>query len=371
MIPFWFLPYAIACGNTVVVKPSERVPLTMQKVFALLDRLRLPPGVVNLVNGGREAVDAILDHPSIRAVSFVGSSAVARHVYSRGAAAGKRVQCQGGAKNPVVVLPDADLASASEIVADSAFGCAGQRCLAASVAITVGDARKPFIDAMRRQAPAARHRLRPGRRRADGPGDHAGEPRAHRGLDRPGGQRRRPRGRGRPPAGHGAVRATATSCARPCSKACRSRARSPARRSSDRCCRCTTSTTIDEAIAFVNSGRLRQPGVPVHDERRQRAQVPLRGGGRQRRHQCRRRGADGLLPVQRRARELLRRPARPGPRRDRVLHAGEGRRRTLAEGVVAEVLRRAGGRESGVPSTPDSPVCEVPNLAISTRSTSP
>ena len=152
MIPFWFLPYAIACGNTVLVKPSERVPLTMQKVFELLDRLGLPPGVVNLVNGGREAVDAIVDHPTIRAVSFVGSSKVARHVYSRGAAAGKRVQCQGGAKNPVVILPDADLTSASEIVADSAFGCAGQRCLASSVAIAVGDAAPPFTEAMRDRA---------------------------------------------------------------------------------------------------------------------------------------------------------------------------------------------------------------------------
>ena len=152
MIPFWFLPYAIACGNTSIVKPSERVPLTMQKVFALLEKLSLPPGVVNLVNGGREVVDAILDHPGIRAVSFVGSSAVARHVYSRGAAAGKRVQCQGGAKNPVVVLPDADIASASEIVADSAFGCAGQRCLASSFAIAVGDAARPFAEAMRDKA---------------------------------------------------------------------------------------------------------------------------------------------------------------------------------------------------------------------------
>jgi malonate-semialdehyde dehydrogenase (acetylating)/methylmalonate-semialdehyde dehydrogenase len=152
MIPFWFLPYALACGNTVVVKPSERVPLTMQKVFTLLDGLKLPPGVVNLVNGGREAVDAILDHPTVRAVSFVGSSVVARHVYSRGAASGKRVQCQGGAKNPVVVLPDADLASTSEIVADSAFGCAGQRCLASSLAIAVGDAAAPFTEAMRDRA---------------------------------------------------------------------------------------------------------------------------------------------------------------------------------------------------------------------------
>jgi malonate-semialdehyde dehydrogenase (acetylating) / methylmalonate-semialdehyde dehydrogenase len=152
MIPFWFLPYSIACGNTVVVKPSERVPLTMQKVFALLDSLHLPPGVVNLVNGGREAVDAILDHPIIRSVSFVGSSAIARHVYSRGAAAGKRVQCQGGAKNPVIVMPDADMASASEIIADSAFGCAGQRCLASSFAVAVGDASRSFTEAIGERA---------------------------------------------------------------------------------------------------------------------------------------------------------------------------------------------------------------------------
>ncbi|HVB87385.1 MAG TPA: CoA-acylating methylmalonate-semialdehyde dehydrogenase [Candidatus Dormibacteraeota bacterium] len=152
MIPFWFMPYALACGNTVVLKPSERVPFTMQKVFALIDTLGLPPGVLNLVNGGREAVDAILEHPEVRAVSFVGSSATARYVYSRAAAAGKRVQCQGGAKNPVVVLPDADFNTASEIVADSAFGCAGQRCLAASVAIAVGEASKPFGTAMRHKA---------------------------------------------------------------------------------------------------------------------------------------------------------------------------------------------------------------------------
>jgi malonate-semialdehyde dehydrogenase (acetylating)/methylmalonate-semialdehyde dehydrogenase len=152
MIPFWFLPYALACGNTVVVKPSERVPLTTQKVFQLLEALKLPAGVVNLVNGGRDAVNALLDSRSIRAVSFVGSSATARYVYSRAAATGKRAQCQGGAKNPVVVLPDADLNSASNVIADSAFGCAGQRCLATSLAITVGSATKAFTEAMRSKA---------------------------------------------------------------------------------------------------------------------------------------------------------------------------------------------------------------------------
>ena len=116
-------------------------------------------------------VDAILDHPQIRAVSFVGSSAVARYVYARAAASGKRAQCQGGAKNPVVVLPDADLESAAEIVADSAFGCAGQRCLASSLAITVGDVRAAVCRCDRGEGQRARHRLRARRWRADGAGD--------------------------------------------------------------------------------------------------------------------------------------------------------------------------------------------------------
>jgi malonate-semialdehyde dehydrogenase (acetylating)/methylmalonate-semialdehyde dehydrogenase len=148
MIPMWFLPYAVACGNTCVVKPSERVPLTMRKIAELIEEAKFPNGVVNLVNGSRETVEAILDHPLIRAVSFVGSTPVARHIYARAAQNGKRVQCQGGAKNPIVVLPDADIEMTARIAADSAFGCAGQRCLASSVAIPVGNAGKPFVDAM-------------------------------------------------------------------------------------------------------------------------------------------------------------------------------------------------------------------------------
>ena len=148
MIPFWFLPYALACGNTCIIKPSERTPLTMRAVFELLEEAGFPPGVANLVNGDRRVVDAILEHPGIKAVSFVGSTPVARHVYATASAAGKRVQAQGGAKNPIVVLPDADIDMTSTIAADSAFGCAGQRCLAASLAITVGDAADPFAEAM-------------------------------------------------------------------------------------------------------------------------------------------------------------------------------------------------------------------------------
>ena len=144
MIPLWFLPYAVACGNCFILKPSEKVPLTGVKLMGLIERAGFPPGVVQLVNGSKETVDAILDHPAIRAVSFVGSTPVARYVYSRATANGKRAQCQGGAKNPVIVLPDADMEMTTRIVADSSFGCAGQRCLASSLAVTVGAARDVF-----------------------------------------------------------------------------------------------------------------------------------------------------------------------------------------------------------------------------------
>src|SRR6516165_10459101 len=148
MIPFWFLPYAIATGNTFILKPSERVPLTMRFAFELLEKTGIPKSVVNLVNGGKSAVDTLLDDPRVRAISFVGSTPVARYIYARAGATGKRAQCQGGAKNPVIVLPDADMEMATQIVSDSAFGCAGQRCLAVSVAVTIGDAQKTFRDAI-------------------------------------------------------------------------------------------------------------------------------------------------------------------------------------------------------------------------------
>ncbi|HEY6129950.1 MAG TPA: CoA-acylating methylmalonate-semialdehyde dehydrogenase [Candidatus Acidoferrum sp.] len=152
MIPFWFLPYAIATGNTMVLKPSERVPLTMKRAFELLQQTGLPNGVVNLIHGGKTAVDTILDHPKVRAVSFVGSTPVAKYIYARAAASGKRAQCQGGAKNPVIVLPDADMTTATQIISDSAFGCAGQRCLAVSVAVAIGDAQKTFRDSITESA---------------------------------------------------------------------------------------------------------------------------------------------------------------------------------------------------------------------------
>src|SRR5712672_3459146 len=148
MIAFWYLPYAIATGNTFILKPSERVPLTMRYIYELLEKTGLPKGVVSLVNGGKAVVDALIDHPKVRAISFVGSTPVARYIYARSGQQGKRCQCQGGAKNHVVVLPDADMPMATQIISDSAFGCAGQRCLAVSVAITIGEAQKTFRDSI-------------------------------------------------------------------------------------------------------------------------------------------------------------------------------------------------------------------------------
>jgi malonate-semialdehyde dehydrogenase (acetylating)/methylmalonate-semialdehyde dehydrogenase len=152
MIPFWFLPYAVATGNSVVIKPSERCPMTMQKIAPLFEEAGFPPGVINLINGGPDTVNALLDHPEIKAVSFVGSTPVARHVYARSAQNGKRVQAQGGAKNPLVIMPDADVEMTTQIVIDSVFGNAGQRCLAAATMILVGEATDIFLPAFREAA---------------------------------------------------------------------------------------------------------------------------------------------------------------------------------------------------------------------------
>jgi malonate-semialdehyde dehydrogenase (acetylating) / methylmalonate-semialdehyde dehydrogenase len=155
MIPFWFMPYAIACGNTYIVKPSEKVPLSMTRIFELFESVHLPKGVLNMVHGGKDTANAILTHPGISAVSFVGSTPVAKHVYQTGTANGKRVQAQGGAKNAVVVMPDADMETALRIISDSAFGCAGQRCLAAAIVIAVGQAAETITGKL---AQAARSR---------------------------------------------------------------------------------------------------------------------------------------------------------------------------------------------------------------------
>jgi malonate-semialdehyde dehydrogenase (acetylating)/methylmalonate-semialdehyde dehydrogenase len=148
MVPMWFLPFAIVTGNTFVLKPSEQVPLSQRKMAELLQQCGLPPGVVNVVNGSSEVVNALCDHPGIRAVSFVGSTPVARHVYQRATHAGKRVQALGGAKNFVVVMPDADLDRSMAAIAESFYGCAGERCLAGSMLVPVGDVHQETRDRM-------------------------------------------------------------------------------------------------------------------------------------------------------------------------------------------------------------------------------
>jgi len=146
MVPMWMYPFAIACGNTFVLKPSEKVPLTPTFCVELLHDAGLPPGVLNLVHGSREAVDALLRHPLVKAVSFVGSTPVARYIYTTAAAQGKRVQALGGAKNHLVVMADADMPKTVEAIIGSAFGAAGERCLAGSVLVAVGDAAGPLLD---------------------------------------------------------------------------------------------------------------------------------------------------------------------------------------------------------------------------------
>ena len=140
MIPLWFLPYAIACGNTFILKPSERDPRPSELIFELIAGVEeLPAGVLNLVHGAHDAVNGLLDHPGVDAISFVGQASTARYIAERSAATGKRCQALGGAKNSLVVMPDADLETTVPAIMSSSFGAAGQRCLAGSVAVVVGD----------------------------------------------------------------------------------------------------------------------------------------------------------------------------------------------------------------------------------------
>lgn len=146
LVPMWMFPLAIACGNTFILKLSEKVPLTGIRLIQLLEKAGLPPGVLNVVQGGRECVDALLTHPLVRAISFVGSTPVAKYIFEKGTQHGKRVQAAGGAKNYVFILPDADFDNSITGLVDAAFGCAGQRCMAGSTAVTIGKAAERLLD---------------------------------------------------------------------------------------------------------------------------------------------------------------------------------------------------------------------------------
>ncbi len=148
MVPLWMFPLALACGNTFVLKPSEKVPLSAILLVELLEKAGLPKGVLNLVHGGRESVDALLTHPKVKAISFVGSTPIAKYIYETGTQNGKRVQANGGAKNYIVVMPDADVDKTVEALSAAAFGCAGERCMAGSTAIAVGAAAERILPSL-------------------------------------------------------------------------------------------------------------------------------------------------------------------------------------------------------------------------------
>ena len=154
MVPMWMHPFAIACGNAFVLKPSEKVPLTPTRIIELLGEAGLPAGVLNLIHGGKETVDALLRHPLVKAISFVGSTPVAKYIYTTASAEGKRVQSLGGAKNHLVVMPDADMPKTVEAIIGSAFGAAGERCLAGSVLVPVGEAAGPLLELLAKRTEA-------------------------------------------------------------------------------------------------------------------------------------------------------------------------------------------------------------------------
>ena len=217
MVPMWMHPMAIATGNTFVLKPSERDPSASNFIAELYAEAGLPDGVFNVVHGDKVAVDAILDHPDIDAVSFVGSTPIAQYVHGKASASGKRVQALGGAKNHAVVMPDADLDFAANHLTAAGFGSAGQRCMAIAVAVAVGDAAEPLIERLKAQAEAIK--VGPGldAELRHGPGRHRAGARAHHRLHRQrrGAGRRRRRRRPR----RSRSTATASSSARRCSTA--------------------------------------------------------------------------------------------------------------------------------------------------------
>ena len=149
MVPLWMFPVAIACGNTFILKPSEKVPSTALRMAELFKEAGLPDGVFSVVHGDQEAVDALLTHPDVRAISSVGSTPVARHIYETAAHHGKRVQALGGAKNHAVVMPDADLSFTADALIGAVYGSAGERCMAISAVVAVGEIADPLVEALR------------------------------------------------------------------------------------------------------------------------------------------------------------------------------------------------------------------------------
>ena len=324
MIPLWFLPYAIAAGNAFILKPSERDPLPAQRIAEIIDGIEeIPAGIVNVVHGGRDAVNALLDHPGIDAISFVGQASTARYISQRSAEQGKRVQALGGAKNSMVVMPDADPALMTTGVSGSAFGAAGQRCLAGSIAVLVGSAEEQ--DRSRDLIVEAARGLKVGagdaadtdvcplvgpdaRERIEGEIATAVSEGATLVLD----------GRGDGGPGGAELGPTVVEPGSLESRMVTEEIFGPV-------LTLVRVPDLEHAIEFVNGEPLRQRIGDLHELGRRGARVPLRRRGGDGRRQRRRRGAGRLVPVLGLEGLLRRRPARQRPRRGAVLHADEGR----------------------------------------------
>ena len=335
MVPLWMFPVAIACGNTFILKPSERDPSASILLAELLKEAGLPDGVFNVLHGDKEAVDGLLTHPDIAAISFVGSTPVAKHVYLTGTQHGKRVQALGGAKNHMVIMPDADLDDAANALMGAAYGSAGERCMAISIAVVVGD---ESADRLHRAAgaegPGAASRRRHRRCIGDGAADHARTPRQGLRL-----HRIRCAARARSSSSTGVPDTAATRAdffsAAQSSTACSRTCASTARRSSARCSascasrsRCGDSThqraPVRERYGDLHAQRQRRPHLHLRDRSRHgRCQRPVAG-------------AHGLLQFRRLAQLAVRRPPHLRTRGRAILYAPEGRHAALAARCAAQ-----------------------------------
>ena len=336
MVPMWFLPFAVACGNTFVLKPSEQVPLAQEAIFKLIHELELlPPGVINLVHGGREVVEGICDHPGIAGVSFVGSATVAKLVYERSARAGKRVQALGGAKNHMVVMPDAVIDKTVENIIGSSFGAAGQRCMAGSVLVTVGSAHERVVPAL--IAAAEKLRVGNGLEKGVGVGPLVSSERrdiVRSWIDKGAAEGASVVLDGREENGDNAAGAfvgpTIMDDVTPDMEVAREEIFGPV-------LSVVKVDTLEEAIGGRQWLALRQRLLDLHGVGGGRAPLPPRLRRRDDRREHRRRGARGVLPVLGLEGLVPRRCARPRRRCDRFLHAQDDRH-------LALVLRRRDGQ---------------------------
>jgi malonate-semialdehyde dehydrogenase (acetylating)/methylmalonate-semialdehyde dehydrogenase len=321
MVPLWMFPVAITCGNTFVLKPSEKVPLSAIRLGELLAEAGLPAGVFNIVHGGKAVVDALLTHPLVRAISFVGSTGVARHVYETGTAHGKRVQAAGGAKNHLIIMPDADLEQAVKALQASAFGCAGERCMAGSVAVPVGRIADDLVDGLCRAGKSMKVGPSDGGAEVDmGPlitREHRDRVASYLDVAKTEGADVALDGREFDLPGNGFLLGpSVVDRVGPTMRLAREEVFGPV-------LSVVRAGDLDEALALGPRLRIRQRGLHFHPQRLggPRVQTPLQR--RHDRHQRRRPRPDGLVPLHRLEQVVLRRPAHSGGRRRPVLHPAE------------------------------------------------